>query len=83
MPDRNWGYIQFKTPQEVTDEYLKYLSILDKLSDTLYTGAVYTQTTDVEGEVNGLITYDRKKVKVDETKVAEANKALIRAYSGR
>src|SRR5690606_29944589 len=27
--------------------------------------AIYTQTTDVEGEVNGLITYDRKKVKID------------------
>ena len=27
--------------------------------------AVYTQTTDVEGEVNGLLTYDREVVKLD------------------
>ena len=28
--------------------------------------AVYTQTTDVEGEVNGLMTYDRKVIKIEE-----------------
>jgi hypothetical protein len=39
--------------------------------------AVYTQTTDVEGEVNGLMTYDRKVVKFDEAKLAEMHKLLI------
>lgn len=82
MPDRNWGYIQFKTPAEVTEEYLKYLKVLEELAGIAYTGAVYTQTTDVEGEVNGLLTYDRKKVKVDEKRVGDANRALIRKYSG-
>jgi len=37
--------------------------------------AVYTQTTDVEIEVNGLMTYDREVVKMDLKKVAEANRA--------
>ncbi len=82
MPDRNWGYIQFKTPAEVTEEYLKYLKVLEELAGIAYTGAVYTQTTDVEGEVNGLLTYDRKKVKVDEKRIGDANRALIRKYSG-
>jgi hypothetical protein len=35
--------------------------------------AVYTQTTDVEIEVNGLMTYDREMVKMDLKKIAEAN----------
>ena len=40
-------------------------------------GAVsYTQLTDIEGEVNGLITYDRKVVKVDEERVREVNERL-------
>jgi hypothetical protein len=39
--------------------------------------AVYTQTTDVEGEVNGLMTYDRKVIKVDIPRIAKGNKSVI------
>ena len=42
-------------------------------------GSVYTQITDVEGEHNGLYTYDRKIEKVDEAKVRAINEATIRA----
>lgn len=35
---------------------------------------IYTQTTDVEGEVNGLMTYDRKVVKIPKTELAELHK---------
>ncbi|MEP7184324.1 MAG: sugar-binding domain-containing protein [Rhodanobacter sp.] len=42
-------------------------------------GSVYTQITDVEGEHNGLFTYDRKIEKVDEAKVRAINQATIRA----
>jgi hypothetical protein len=38
--------------------------------------AVYTQTTDVEGEVNGLMTYDRKFIKVDPAMLREMNAPL-------
>ena len=38
--------------------------------------AVYTQTTDVETEVNGLMTYDRKVMKVPQNVAAEAHEAL-------
>ena len=38
-----------------------------------FSAAVYTQTTDVEIEVNGLITYDRKVVKVDEDRIRKIN----------
>lgn len=71
--DKNWGYTQFKNEKEVTDEYIKYNNMLMKLIGRGISAAVYTQTTDVEGEVNGLITYDRKVIKVDEKKVKEAN----------
>ena len=43
--------------------------------------AVYTQTTDVEIEVNGLMTYDREMVKMDLTKVANANRRKFVAGS--
>ena len=76
MPDRNWGYVQFKSPKEVTDEYVKYADELRKLIDAGFSAAVYTQTTDVEGEVNGLMTYDRKVMKLDEKRLKEANKAI-------
>lgn len=65
--DRNWGYIRFNTSKEVTDEYVKYAQELKKLALKGFTGAVYTQTSDVEIEVNGLMTYDRKVIKVDES----------------
>lgn len=80
-PDKNWGYVQFNSPEEVTTEYIKYI---DKLEELIYRGfsaAVYTQITDVEEEVNGLITYDRKKIKVIENKVKEANLRISNALN--
>ena len=82
-PDRNWGYIQFKNAQDVTNEYIKYADILDSMADCLYTGAVYTQTTDVEIEVNGLMTYDRKVLKVDLPRIREANQRIINRHSAQ
>ena len=40
-------------------------------------GAIYTQTTDVEGEVNGFVTYDRKVVKMDIKRINEINTKVI------
>ncbi|MDR3228581.1 MAG: hypothetical protein LBT53_04125 [Puniceicoccales bacterium] len=74
---RNWGYVQFGTEKAVTDEYVKYIGQLKPLVKQVYAGAIYTQTTDVEGEVNGLITYDRKVIKLDIAKVRKANQEVI------
>lgn len=71
--DKNWGYVQFKNSKEVTDEYEKYAEHLKKLIKTGFSGAVYTQTTDVEGEVNGLMTYDRKVIKLEEERLRKIN----------
>lgn len=79
QPDRNWGYIRFKNAGEVTDEYIRYAEMLERLIPTGCSGAVYTQTTDVEIEVNGLMTYDRKRMKVDERRLCEVNRRLCRS----
>lgn len=78
-PERNWGYVQFKTPEEVTDAYLKYTGMLRDMIGRGFSGGVYTQTSDVEIEVNGLMTYDRKVIKIDEQKVREMNRSLCKA----
>jgi beta-galactosidase/beta-glucuronidase len=75
-PDRNWGYVQFNSAQEVTDEYVKYAEQLKQLIIQGFSAAVYTQTTDVEIEVNGLLTYDRALVKVDEQRVHKVNQEI-------
>ncbi len=75
-PDRNWGYVQFNSSKEVTDEYIKYAEELKQLIRQGFSAAVYTQTTDVEVEVNGLLTYDRKLVKVDEQRVRKVNQEI-------
>ncbi len=72
-PKRNWGYIQFNTSAEATAEYLKYAKMLRKMIDRGFSAAVYTQTTDVEVEVNGLMTYDRKVIKLDEAALKKIN----------
>jgi len=75
--DRNWGYVQFKNAQEVTDEYVKYAEQLKRLVKAGFSAAVYTQTTDVEIEVNGLMTYDRKVIKMEAERVRKVNTEII------
>lgn len=81
QPDKNWGYVQFKSAKEVTDEYVKYGRQLLNLVKSGISGGVYTQTTDVEGEVNGLITYDRKIIKVEEDRIRKINQEIINSLS--
>lgn len=79
QPDRNWGYVQYKSGDEVLDEYSRFADHLILLVRQGVCGAVYTQTTDVEGEVNGLMTYDRKVVKMNEKKLNEINTKVIKS----
>ncbi|MGN7722903.1 glycoside hydrolase family 2 protein [Chitinophaga sp. 22620] len=59
----NWGYQTFKTAQELFTRYGDYMIKLENLIKQGLSAAVYTQTTDVEVETNGLMTYDRKVFK--------------------
>jgi hypothetical protein len=74
--EKNWGYRTFKSREELTDAYV---NLLDKLWPMVGSGlcaAVYTQTSDVEIEVNGLMTYDRAMIKMDVDRIAEAARKL-------
>ena len=78
--DQNWGYIKFSSAQDVTDTYVKYAQMLIDLAQKRgYSGAIYTQTTDCETEVNGIMTYDRRVVKMQEDRIATINRQVIKA----
>ena len=67
-PDKYWGYNgsgKDTDPKAVEAKYVALMEKLAKASEKCYSGSVYTQTTDVEGEINGLMTYDRKVLKFD------------------
>jgi len=74
--EENWGYRKYETPKQLTEAYLGLLERLGPLVRGGLSAAVYTQTTDVEIEVNGLMTYDRAIIKMDVDKVAAANREL-------
>lgn len=74
--NRNWGYVQYKTSEEATNAYIDMAEILKKLIPFGYSAAVYTQTTDVEVEINGLMTYDRKVIKMIEEKIRKVNQEV-------
>ena len=73
----NWGYVVLKSKEEITDRYEEYIDVLIRLIDGGVSGAIYTQTTDVESEINGLITYDRAEIKVIKERMKSANEKLI------
>lgn len=76
--DRNWGYGAVKeNGDQVLKEYEAYAGMLKNLMRSGCSAAVYTQTTDVEIEVNGIMTYDREVVKVDEKKFKEINTSVM------
>lgn len=62
---RNWGYQTYNSVEELLLRYKeKFNQILEMKQTKGLAAAVYTQTTDVEGEINGLMTYDRKVIKM-------------------
>ncbi|HEV8083498.1 MAG TPA: glycoside hydrolase family 2 TIM barrel-domain containing protein, partial [Chitinophagaceae bacterium] len=74
--EKNWGYQSFKSNDSL---FIRYNTLIDKLEELVQKGlsaAVYTQTTDVEGEVNGFMTYDRKVMKMPLDKLKQANEKL-------
>ena len=63
------------TQEELTNRYVGLIKRAYELKDTEAMNAlIYTQTTDVETECNGLMTYDREIVKPDLQKVFNANR---------
>ena len=60
----NWGYQVFKNKDELFKRYAEMIDRFPALIEQGLSAAVYTQTTDVEVETNGLMTYDRKEMKM-------------------
>ena len=72
----NWGYQTLNTKEEITKTYEEFINlIINKMKG--FSAAIYTQTTDVENEVNGLLTYDRAVIKVIEQRIKVANEKII------
>ncbi|ANI90729.1 beta-glycosidase [Arachidicoccus ginsenosidimutans] len=77
-PVPNNAYDMMATKEDLTNRYILLLNQLEQL--VKYNGlsaAIYTQTTDVEHEINGILTYDRAVEKMDFRKVKEINEAVI------
>ncbi|MBW3468106.1 glycoside hydrolase family 2 protein [Arthrospiribacter ruber] len=73
----NWGYQSFKNEDELWERYKRLISDLKPLLSKGLAAAVYTQTTDVEVEVNGLMTYDRKVIKFPAEAMRKLHQELI------
>lgn len=94
MPGNRWfernsqTYNTYSGEKAITDAFVKLADQIydiakgyDKNGNKMaYSAAVYTQTTDVETEVNGIMTYDREIVKFDEDRVREAAKKLTSVF---
>jgi hypothetical protein len=75
--EKNWGYRSFTNSASLTAAYLALNAKLHPLTGKAgLAAAVYTQTTDVEVEVNGLLTYDRAVIKMPLKEIAASNRRL-------
>ena len=75
--EKNWGYVSYKDAAELDRAYRERVAELRLLVARGLSAAVYTQTTDVEVEVNGLITYDREVVKIAPERLLAINRTLF------
>lgn len=76
--EKNWGYGGLpKNEDEYKERYVTSIKKLDDLRHAGISAGVYTQTTDVEGEINGLMTYDRKVSKIPADELAKLHKLLF------
>src|SRR4029078_11829114 len=74
--EKNWGYLSYDNAKKLTDAYVHLLAVMRRLVCRGLSAAVYTKTTDVEIEVNGLMTYDREVVKMDQQRIVDAARKL-------
>ena len=73
--DGPWVHHNYKDKKAATGEYVKFIEMIHEFQEEGLSGAVYTQWTDVENEMNGIYTYDRKVIKLDKEAVTNANRS--------
>lgn len=76
-----WSYKKYKTKKGLFSKYTDLIKKTKVLVKQGLSAAVYTQTTDIEGEINGFITYDRKVIKMPMNKITTLNKSLYKKPS--
>jgi beta-galactosidase/beta-glucuronidase len=82
--EKNWGYKSFETSGKLTEAFLELQrQVRPLIRSSGLSAAIYTQTSDVEIEVNGLMTYDRALVKIDRSAAAAANRLLTQKPAKR
>ena len=81
VADQGWGYVEFDTEEKVTDTYVEYAEQLYRMAFQGFSAAVYTQTTDCETELNGLMTYDRAVIKLDQSRLLQINRKISHAFA--
>jgi beta-galactosidase len=75
--ERNWGYGGLpKTREEYEQRYERTIAELVALKQQGVAAGVYTQTSDVEGEINGLVTYDRREQKLSAERLKKLHAPL-------
>ena len=72
----NWGYQSFDNKEALLRKYELFVKNLTSLIERGLSASVYTQTTDVEIETNGLMTYDRKIIKFPEAQLKTTHQQL-------
>jgi beta-galactosidase/beta-glucuronidase len=75
-PQKNWGYQTFADSKALFQRYDELVKRFPEMIRKGLNAAIYTQTTDVENETNGIFTYDRKVLKMPEAGFRAANRAL-------
>lgn len=75
----NWGYQSFTDAAQLLEKYQSFIVRMEPLISLGLSAAVYTQTTDVEIETNGLMTYDRKVIKMPEDVLRNSHQRLYKA----
>ncbi len=80
---RNWGYKTYQENEKLVSEYRELMHNMELMIPRGLSAAIYTQTTDVEGEVNGLLTYDREVVKIPEPLLRKLHAPLYKKTEGR
>jgi beta-galactosidase/beta-glucuronidase len=79
LDKNNWGYRTFQNADTLFTTYSGYLNQIVPFIKRGLSAAIYTQTTDVEIECNGLMTYDRKVIKIPETRLKAASQKMYDA----
>lgn len=75
--EKGWGYDACDSAQDFAKRYTQILETVEFLVPRGLAGAIYTQTTDVESELNGLLTYDRRRFKIAPEALAELHRRIL------